>query len=364
MSKFSNQPLATIDVPELKASRFLLEENRELPYRDAVGLVNVHLCRQSAEQVRKGAVAPPAEVGVKLEKWLKHAEHWERTGPTWECDGSEWVSSDGQRRAVAKPKAPKSPATASEVPKRKAATAPPDEPAVKKVSQKEGVRQASYDTKSFAAKSTQRVTQVVKGRAAVDAPCPKARSCHVYEQGDDVYDALLNQVNTAHNNNKFYVIQLLESDAEPRQYFCWFRWGRVGEGGQNNLLGPLPLAEAIKAHAKKFKDKTSNEWACRRQFVLNTSGSGGKYMLLKRDYGAPAPPPAAAAAAVPSALDKRVQSLLGLLFDKATLQGGLREIGFDVERSPLGALTRETLAEGMSVLKYAQSPGPSLLIRR
>jgi len=46
-----------------------------------------------------------------------------------------------------------------------------------------------------------------------------------------------------------------------------------------------------------------------------------------------------------------LQTLLGLLFDARTLQGGLREIGFDTERSPLGSVTQETLAEGLSVLK-------------
>ena len=35
--------------------------------------------------------------------------------------------------------------------------------------------------------------EVVKGRAAVDPSCPEADACHVYEERDDVYDALLNQ---------------------------------------------------------------------------------------------------------------------------------------------------------------------------
>ena len=43
---------------------------------------------------------------------------------------------------------------------------------------------------------------MVKGRAAVDASCPRADECHVYEERDDVYDALLNQTNIANNNNK------------------------------------------------------------------------------------------------------------------------------------------------------------------
>lgn len=38
------------------------------------------------------------------------------------------------------------------------------------------------------------------------------------------YDCTLNQTNIGNNNNKFYVIQLLE---EGGHFFCWNRWGRV-----------------------------------------------------------------------------------------------------------------------------------------
>ena len=37
-------------------------------------------------------------------------------------------------------------------------------------------------------------TVVVKGRAPVDPECPKVKSAHVYCEGSDVYDAMLNQV--------------------------------------------------------------------------------------------------------------------------------------------------------------------------
>ena len=44
--------------------------------------------------------------------------------------------------------------------------------------------------------------QVVKGAAAVDASCPVAADMHVYEEGDCVYDALLNQTDMEANHNK------------------------------------------------------------------------------------------------------------------------------------------------------------------
>lgn len=42
---------------------------------------------------------------------------------------------------------------------------------------------------------------------------PQHSSCHVYSEGNDVYDCMLNQTNIGNNNNKYYIIQLLQSDA-------------------------------------------------------------------------------------------------------------------------------------------------------
>ena len=40
----------------------------------------------------------------------------------------------------------------------------------------------------------------------------------------DDYDCMLNQTNIGHNNNKFYIIQVL---LQMGQYYTWTRWGRV-----------------------------------------------------------------------------------------------------------------------------------------
>ena len=106
-------------------------------------------------------------------------------------------------------------------------------------------------------------TVVVKGVAAVDHECSeKLNVAHVYAEGNDIYDAMLNQVyfyhffaaalwmnldfkltflfsltiycvtdvlqtDAADNHNKYYIIQLLEDDTQ-KAYSVWLRWGRVG----------------------------------------------------------------------------------------------------------------------------------------
>ena len=42
------------------------------------------------------------------------------------------------------------------------------------------------------------------------------------------------QTNLQNNNNKYYLMQLLESDSS-KKFAVWFRWGRVGKNGQNSL---------------------------------------------------------------------------------------------------------------------------------
>ena len=59
-----------------------------------------------------------------------------------------------------------------------------------------------------------------KGKIPVDDNC-SLKGADVHED----YDCILNQTNIGANNNKFYVIQLLESD-KGGQYFTWNRWVR------------------------------------------------------------------------------------------------------------------------------------------
>lgn len=93
----------------------------------------------------------------------------------------------------------------------------------------------------------------------------------------DDYDCMLNQTNIGHNNNKFYVIQMI--DAHQR-FYVWNRWGRVGEPGQDAMKGPFSdVSAASKEFMKKFKDKTKNSWLEREKFTP----APGKYTLIEMD---------------------------------------------------------------------------------
>lgn len=59
----------------------------------------------------------------------------------------------------------------------------------------------------------------------------------------------------------FYVLQIIEEDANKTVHHLYRKWGRVGNsriGGDK--LEKLSKAEAIKEFKRLFKEKTGNEW--------------------------------------------------------------------------------------------------------
>jgi poly [ADP-ribose] polymerase len=126
------------------------------------------------------------------------------------------------------------------------------------------------------------VTMVRKGRAAVDPDCPIAPSTHVFEDlhTGAIYDVLLNQVDIVNNHNKYYIIQMLQGDANPNQWHVWTKWGRVGKIAGSDCKSCPSRAQAEEIFCNKFYDKTKQDWSSRDNF----QPVKGKYTLLKRDY--------------------------------------------------------------------------------
>ncbi|CAG5126727.1 unnamed protein product [Candidula unifasciata] len=191
-----------------------------------------------------------------------------------------------------------------------------------------------------------------KGKAKKYKPdtfCHVASVSQVYED----YDAMLNQTNIGQNNNKFYIIQVLESGGK---YYTWNRWGRVGEPGQNALKGPFDDPEkAVKDFVKKFKDKTKNDWSDRENFTPVK----GKYTLLEMagedDAGQDTVDTAIQInhnkKEAPCTLDKTTQDLMKLIFDNDMFKATLQQFDIDVKKMPLGKLGKAQIAKGFEALE-------------
>ncbi|CAH8493260.1 unnamed protein product [Dicrocoelium dendriticum] len=190
-----------------------------------------------------------------------------------------------------------------------------------------------------------------RSHAIVDKFCTeKMGVAHVYYEDEMAYDALLNQTNLQHNNNKYYVMQLLEDDSSPH-YSVWFRWGRVGKPGQHKLESFGSNLEMAKScFHKKFLDKTGNIWDPLAIFTK----VDGKYDVVKVHYGEEngiQEVEKPARNEVKSLLPESVQLLLGLIYDVKAMEAELTELSYDSRRAPLGKLTKEQVAAGYAALR-------------
>ncbi|XP_064201998.1 poly [ADP-ribose] polymerase 2 [Anguilla rostrata] len=235
-----------------------------------------------------------------------------------------------------------------------------EEPVAKKRRGKGRSEKASQDVPTECTDSKEVVkTVVMKGKAPVDSECTaKLGKAHVYCEGEDVYDIMLNQTNLQFNNNKYYLIQLLQDD-NAKNYSVWMRWGRVGKTGQHSLVSCGPdLSQAKDVFQKKFFDKTKNEWEARASFEK----VAGKYDILFMDYGSSdqeaATKPGTQVDGPPqkraSQLDSKLQSLLELICDIKAMEECVLEMKFDIKKAPLGKLRVEQIKAGYEALKQIE----------
>ncbi|CAK6955567.1 protein mono-ADP-ribosyltransferase PARP3 [Scomber scombrus] len=191
----------------------------------------------------------------------------------------------------------------------------------------------------------------VKGKRKVDEHCTLTG-----EVCED-YDCMLNQTNVGHNNNKFYVIQLIKAN---NKYCLWNRWGRVGEVGQSKLSTFDKLEAAVKDFEKKFKDKTKNNWSDRMNFVSHS----GKYTLIEVDGEMDAEVKVdtvdgktvkVTKKTLPCTLDEATKGFIKLIFSNDMFKEAMECMNLDIKKMPLGKLSKIQIAKGFEVLEEIQA---------
>ena len=98
---------------------------------------------------------------------------------------------------------------------------------------------------------------IIKSGAAVDKHVVNSSDYHVYldPTTNKSYSATLNKSSLEKNNNKYYIIQLLQKDSSPETFLFYCRWGRIGliRGQINETF--FSAQEGIKQFQKKYNDK-------------------------------------------------------------------------------------------------------------
>ncbi|XP_062198362.1 poly [ADP-ribose] polymerase 2-like isoform X2 [Phragmites australis] len=205
-------------------------------------------------------------------------------------------------------------------------------------------------------KKKKMVTATKKGAAVLDKHIPDhiQMTYHVLQVGDEIYDATLNQTNVGNNNNKFYIIQVLESDVGG-SFMVYNRWGRVGVRGQDKLFGAFSSRDqAIFEFERKFQDKTYNLWSDRKNFKYYSK----KYTWLEMDYRETEKETnktdkrgSITDQIKETKLETRVAQFISLICNISMMKQQMVEIGYNADKLPLGKLSNSTILKGYDVLK-------------
>nr|CAB3477136.1 unnamed protein product [Digitaria exilis] len=159
-------------------------------------------------------------------------------------------------------------------------------------------------------KKEKMVTATKKGAAVLDQHIPDhiKVNYHVLQVGDDIYDATLNQTNVGDNNNKFYIIQVLESDA--------------GGSFMN-----------FKCYAKKYTWLEMDYGETEKE-TKKTEKKGSITDQIKE-----------------TKLETRIAPFISLICNISMMKQQMVEIGYNADKLPLGKLSKSTILKGYDVLK-------------
>ena len=190
---------------------------------------------------------------------------------------------------------------------------------------------------------------MVKGKGAVDVDSGLADHAHVLEVGTAVYSATLNLTDLASDTNSFYVLQVIQSDTGNKTYL-FRKWGRIGTKQGGDKVAQMSKQEAVEEFEALFLEKTGNPWHDRTpdrfkkrpgQFSVMELGIASDSAqhtekALKRNHS--------------SKLPATVGSFMSLITDLNMMKSTMMEMEIDLDKMPLGALSRAQIEKGYTVL--------------
>uniref|UniRef100_A0AAV3AJQ4 Poly [ADP-ribose] polymerase n=2 Tax=Pyxicephalus adspersus TaxID=30357 RepID=A0AAV3AJQ4_PYXAD len=200
-------------------------------------------------------------------------------------------------------------------------------------------------------KSEKKMKLTVKGGAAVDPDSGLENSCHVLEKSSKIFSATLGLVDISRGTNSYYKLQLIEHDRDAR-YWVFRSWGRVGTViGSNKLEEMSSKEEAIDHFLNLYQEKTGNAW-----HSTNFTKYPNKFYPLEIDYGQEEDvvKKLSVGAGTKSKLAKPVQELIKMIFDVESMKKAMVEFEIDLQKMPLGKLSKRQIQSAYSILNEVQ----------
>ena len=213
-------------------------------------------------------------------------------------------------------------------------------------------RKNKKDKKEPEAKDVTPIVKKIDKKAIVDKYYPDRSQYHIYQDAENVFNGqffscTLNKSDVGKNNNKFYIIQLLEHDSD-NSLVLFTRWGRIGVPGQHEEKD-VDAKSGPRLFMKKYRDKTKGGYqeifidyeAEVQKEDLPKENNGKKEKKNKKKFN--------------NTLDEDVMDLIRLIYNKKMINDNLHEIGYDSNKMPLGKLSHVTLKNGLNILKEIES---------
>ena len=218
---------------------------------------------------------------------------------------------------------------------------------LKKTKSKKSKKQIKSEEKE---KSNPPVVKIIDKKAIVDQYFADRNSYHIYQDANNVYNGnmfscTLNKSDLNKNNNKFYIIQLLEHDS-TNSLVLFTRWGRVGVPGQHDAKN-VDEFSGPKLFMQKYKDKTIKHNY--KEIFIDYEAEVKKEDLPKDKKENKNKKKFI------NTLSKDVMELISLIYNKKMINDNLHEIGYDSKKLPLGKLSQVTLTNGLNILKQIES---------
>ncbi|XP_022090532.1 poly [ADP-ribose] polymerase 1-like isoform X2 [Acanthaster planci] len=220
------------------------------------------------------------------------------------------------------------------------------------------LQQASYKSSGFGRAANKSAASggvkkvQLKGGAAVDPESGLEDTAHVLKESGLLFSATLGMVDVTRGSNSYYKLQLLESDGGSR-YWVFRSWGRVGTGigGKKVESFGSRKSDARRNFVDVYTEKTGNPFGTK-----NFEKIPHRFYPLDIDYGDDDEiAKLGANTDVESKLHPQIQNLMKLIFDIDTLKKTMVEFEIDMDKMPLGKLSRSQIQNAYSVLTELQT---------